>query len=447
MSLPPGLPAIGAVSFAPPRCTRAVLSNGLVVHLMKDATLPVVHLTAFIRAGKMHDPAGRTGLGELTARLLRDGGTANYTPEAMDRRLELLAASVDSNMGVEEGRADLTALTRDLDAALDIYADMLMRPVFDPEKVKFKIAESLEVLRRRNDDPGRASVREALRAFYGAGHPYGWRSEPATVRAVTRADLQACHASYYRPGNIILAAAGDFGSDEAMLARLEDKFGSWKGGPAEFAPIPPVAIPAGRRVVHIQKDAQQASIALVLKGLRRHDPLEYPLIVANEILGGGLSSRLASEIRSRRGLAYTVYSYSAKKPDCGYTLGFCGTAPNTAGRATEELLRQFALMATTEPGGEETALARDAIVNSFVFRFPTAFDLIAERAAYEYYGYPADYLDGYAANISAVGPAQVLAASRRLLAPDDALLLVIGDASKFDRPLSDFGPVTEQAED
>ena len=447
MSLPPGLPAIGAVSFAPPRGTRAVLSNGLTVHLMKDATLPVVHLTAFIRAGKMHDPAGKTGLGELTARLLRDGGTENYTPEEMDRRLELLAASVDSNMGVEEARADLTALTRDLDAALDIYADMLMRPVFAPEKVKFKIAESLEVLRRRNDDPGRAASREALRAFYGAGHPYGWRSEPATLRAVTRADLQACHAAHYRPGNIILAAAGDFGTEEEMLSRLEAKFGNWKGGPAEFSPIPPVAIPAGRRVVHIQKDAQQAYLVLVLKGLRRHDPLEYPLTVANEILGGGLSSRLASEIRSRRGLAYTVYSYSAKKPDCGYTLGFCGTAPETTGRAAEELLRQFALMATTEPGAEETALARDAIVNSFVFRFPTAFDLIAERAAYEYYGYPADYLDGYAARISAVGPAEVLAASRRLLAPADALLLVIGDAAKFDRPLSDFGPVTEQAED
>jgi predicted Zn-dependent peptidase len=447
MSLPPGLPAIGAVSFAPPRGTRAVLSNGLTVHLMKDATLPVVHLTAFIRAGKMHDPAGKTGLGELTARLLRDGGTENYTPEAMDRRLELLAASVDSNMGVEEGRADLTALTKDLDAALDIYADMLMRPVFDPEKVKFKITESLEVLRRRNDDPGRAAAREALRAFYGAGHPYGWRSEPATLRAVTREDLQACHAAHYRPGNIILAAAGDFGTEEEMLARLEAKFGNWKGGPAEFSPIPPVAIPAGRRVVHIQKDAQQASIVLVLKGLRRHDPLEYPLTVANEILGGGLSSRLASEIRSRRGLAYTVYSYSAKKPDCGYTLGFCGTAPETTGRAAEELLRQFALMAAAEPGAEETALARDAIVNSFVFRFPTAFDLIAERAAYEYYGYPDGYLDGYAANISAVGPAQALAASRRLLNPADALLLVIGDAAKFDRPLSDFGPVTEQAED
>lgn len=446
-ALPPALPKLAGVDFKPPKGARQVLDNGMVVYLMKDNTLPVVHMTAFIRTGKLNDPLEKIGLGEMTAGLLKDGGTLKYKPEEIDKTLEFLAASVETSLGIEEARANMTVLKKDLDAVLDIYADVLQNPAFAPDKVKLKRDETLELLRRRNDDPGRAVVREALRAFYGPAHPYGWRSEEATVNAVTIEDMKAYHANYYKPNNIIIAVAGDFGTEEEMLARLKAKFGAWPRGEVKFPVIPPVELKPGRQVFHVEKDSSQAYIVMLQKGIKRHDPVEYPLSVTTEMLGGGLSSRLAAEIRSRKGLAYTVYAYSAKKPDYGYTLAYCGTKPETYSQALTEMLRQFKLITEEAAPAEEVTRARDSIVNSFVFRFPTPFELLTERASYEYYGYKADYLDNYVENIAKADPAAVLAASRRLFKPDEAMLFVIGNSKKFDRPLSEFGPVTELKED
>jgi predicted Zn-dependent peptidase len=446
-ALPPYLPKLDAVDFKPPKGDRLTLDNGLVVYLMKDATLPVVHLTAFIRAGKIYDPADKIGLGELTAGLLKDGGTLKYKPEEIDKTLEFLAASVESSIGNEEARADMTVLKKDLDTVLDIYADVLMNPSFAPEKVKLKRDEVLEMIRRRNDDPGREAVREAVRAFYGPSHPYGWRSEEATVNAATIDDMRAYHANYYKPNNIILAVAGDFGSNDEIMGKLKTRFGAWPRGEVKFPAIAPVEIKGSRRIYHIERDISQAFIVMLQKGVKRHDPIEYPLTVANEMLGGGLSSRLASEIRSRKGLAYSVYSYFAKKPDYGHILAYCGTKPETYSQALSELIAQFELIKRETAPSEEVTRARDSIVNSFVFRFPTPFDLITERASYEYYGYPSDYLDNYVQNIAGIGPGAVLATSQKLFKPEDALIFVIGNSKKFDRPLSEFGPVTELKED
>lgn len=446
-ALPPKLPALAGVDFKPPKGDRAVLDNGMVVYLMKDNTLPVVHMTAYIRTGKLNDPVEKIGLGEMTASLLKDGGTLKYKADEIDKTLEFLAASVETSLGIEEARANLTSLKKDLDTVLDIYADVLMNPAFDPEKVKLRRDETLEMIRRRNDDPGRAVVREALRAFYGPAHPYGWRSEEATVNAVTIEDMKAYHANYYRPNNIILAVAGDFPSNEEMLAKLKARFGAWPRGEVKFPVIPPVQLAGKRQVFHIEKDISQTFLVMLQRGIKRHDPIEYPLTVTTEMLGGGLSSRLAAEIRSRKGLAYTVYSYSAKKPDYGYTLAYCGTKPETYSQALSEMLRQFKLIGEEAAPAEEVTRARDSIVNSFVFRFPTPFELIAERAAYEYYGYKADYLDNYVDNIAATDPAAVLGTSKKLFHPDDSMIFVIGTSKKFDRPLSEFGPVTELKED
>lgn len=448
-ALPPSLPKSPDFQFNPPKGDRVVLDNGMVVYVMKDNTLPVVHLTAIIRTGKINDPIEKIGLGELTAALLKDGGTLKYKPEEIDKTLEFLAASVETSMGNEEARADMTVLKKDLDTVLDIYADVLMNPAFGEEKVKLKRAEMLEMIRRRNDNTGQAATREALRAFYGAAHPYGWRSEEATVNAVTTEDMKSYHANYYKPNNIIMAVAGDFASNEEMLGKLKAKFSAWPKGEVKFPVIPPVQIKGERQVFFINKEISQTFIVMLQKAIKRHDPLEYPLTVTNEILGGGsgLSSRLAAEIRSRRGLAYTAYSYSAKKPDYGYTLGYCGTKPETYSQALSEMIKQFKLIAEQPAPAEEVSMARDSIVNSFVFRFPTPFELISERAVYEYLGYKTDYLDNYVKNIAATDPKAVLETAKALYHPDNALIFVIGNSKKFDKPLSEFGPVTELKED
>jgi predicted Zn-dependent peptidase len=445
--LRPNLPKTGGMDFKPPKGSRHVLENGLVVYLLKDNTLPVAHVTAIVKTGKIYDTKEKIGLGEFAVGLLKDGGTVKYKSDDIDKTLEFLGASIEPSIAAEEARVNMFALKKDLDKVLDIYASVLMEPAFEDDKTAIKKAEALEMIRRRNDDPAREAQREAVRHFYGADHPYGWRTELTTVEPLTKDDLKAYHANYFRPNNIILAAAGDFGSEEAFLTKLKEKFGGWAKGDVKLPVIPPVKIDEKRQVYLIDRDISQTSLVMLLKGVKRHDPLEFPLFITNEILGGGSSSRLYTEIRSRMGLAYVVYSYFAKRPDYGFINAYCGTKPETYSQALSEMLRQFELIKTKPVPADEIKRAKDSVINSFVFRFATPFDLISERALYEHYAYAPDYLDTYVENMAKVDQKAVLETAQKMYKPADAQIFVLGNSKKFDKPLSTFGEVIEVKED
>ena len=446
-AMPPGMPAAPDLEFRPPKGERFVLDNGLVVFLMKDNTLPVVHLSAMVGVGNAHDPAAKIGLVELASQMLKDGGTKSYTADEIDKQLEYLGASIESAAYSEESRLDMTTLKKDLGQVLDIYAEVLRAPVFSEEKLKILKDEELEMLRRRNDKPNDVLFREAKRMFYGANHPYGWRKEAATVAAITRADMQAFHAAYYKPNNIILSVSGDFASDEAMLKTLKEKFSSWEKGTVARAEIPDFEPKKGRQIYFIDKESAQTFIVIFQKGLGYNSPGEYPLTVLTEILGGGMQSRLMTEVRSKKGLAYTVNSSSPRRTKKGFTYTYCGTKPETYSQALAEILKQLERAGSEPVPQDELKRGKDAIINPFVFKFPTPFKLISERASEEYYNLRDGYLDNYVSRIRKVSQDDLLATAKDIFDTKNALIFVIGNSKKFDKPLSEFGPVTELKED
>ena len=446
-AMPPGMPAAPDLEFRPPKGERFVLDNGLVVFLMKDNTLPVVHLSAMVGVGNAHDPAAKIGLVELASQMLKDGGTKSYTADEIDKQLEYLGASIESAAYSEESRLDMTTLKKDLGQVLDIYAEVLRAPVFNEEKLKILKDEELEMLRRRNDKPNDVLFREAKRMFYGANHPYGWRKEAATVAAITRADMQAFHAAYYKPNNIILSVSGDFASDEAMLKTLKEKFSSWEKGTVARAEIPDFEPKKGRQIYFIDKESAQTFIVIFQKGLGYNSPGEYPLTVLTEILGGGMQSRLMTEVRSKKGLAYTVNSSSPRRTKKGFTYTYCGTKPETYSQALAEILKQLERAGSEPVPQDELKRGKDAIINPFVFKFPTPFKLISERASEEYYNLKDGYLDNYVSRIRKVSQEDLLATAKDIFDTKNALIFVIGNSKNFDKPLSEFGPVTELKED
>lgn len=448
-AMPLKLPKAPELEFDPPKGERVAFKNGMVVYLLKDPSLPAIRVTSFIRSGDINDPAGKAGLGMLTAGMLEDGGSASYTAEKVDETLEYLGASISSVMDTEMGSFAFFALKKDLSKVLDIYADLLMRPAFSEDKFEILRKSMLEGIRRRNDNPGRSVSREAVRHYFGIGHPYAWRLEESSVGSITIDDLKAYHDNYYRPNNIVMAVSGNYGSDKEILAKLEDKFGSWEPKEVKFPDIPAPKTIDERRVFFIQKEVPQTFIMVVQKGIKRPDPIEFPFNVTNDVVGApGLSSRLWDTVRARKGLAYTVYSlYSRRNAHPGYIYAYCGTKPETYSKALEEILRQLKL-ARTEPLSEkELADAKGAKVNSFVFRFKTPFDLVSQRALYELWDYPDDYLETYVRNVESITLESAFEAASSLYDPDNAMIFVIGDSKKFDKPLSEFGPVTELKED
>ncbi|MCR4820401.1 MAG: insulinase family protein [Elusimicrobiales bacterium] len=441
------LPEIQTVKFQPPAGERLTLKNGIKVYYIQDSTLPLIRIQALIRTGKMYDPKEKAGLGSITMNLIRDGGTEKYSAENMDKILENLGASIDTEISLEEATVNMTSLSKDFTEVLDIFAQVMRKPVFEADKVAIQKAEELEVIERRFDNPGQSVVREALRHFFGTKHPYGFRTEKETINAITIDDMKAWHKNYFQPGNIMLAVAGDFGDAKNLEDKLNSALGDWAKGSTYYPRLPFTVSQPLRTVYHMQKDSAQAYIVMIQTGPKRLSPEEYALSVTNEMLGGGLSSRLAAEVRSRRGLAYTVYSYAGKRELEGFEMAYCGTKPSTAGEAIETMLAEFKKIQKETAEAEEVERAKASIINSFVFRFPTPFSLITNRMVYDYYNYPSDYLENYVSNIEKIDAAAVQDSAKRIFRPDNMIIFVIGDASKFDKPLSTFGRVVELKEE
>ena len=160
------------LSFNPPKAERSVLSNGMVVYLLENPELPLIRVSALIRTGSVFDPPGLSGLAEMTARVLRNGGTLFQTPQTINQTLEMMGAQVEFSMEMEWGSASLFARKQDFPRVLSIFADLLINPGFDPPQVDLAKKAALEAIRRSNDNPEEIAYREFRRVLY-RGNPRG----------------------------------------------------------------------------------------------------------------------------------------------------------------------------------------------------------------------------------------------------------------------------------
>ncbi len=424
-----------------PAYTRTELANGMVVYLCEDHEFPLIELSATIRVGGIYEPADKVGLAEITGAVMRTGGTATWSGDEIDERLEAIGAVVETYIGQSEGGAYLSALTQDLDTGLAVLAEVLRRPRFDPDKVDLAKKEQTAGIARRNDEPMEIARREFARIIYGADHPLGRVPEYDGINAITRDDLVAFHAEFFHPDRVYLVAIGDFES-AGLLEKLEQAFGDWPRATRKLPADP--EMPDFPRTVNVvdKGDLTQSTVILGHLGIRADDP-HYPgLIVANRILGAGFSSRLFNEVRSKRGYAYATGS----APGTGFRFpgvftAFVGTKSSTTEDATRVILDQIELMTTQPVSAAELRLAKDAILNADVFNFDTKRKVLDRQVMYEMYGYPPDFLQRYREAVRGMTADQVLVATRAVWRPERMSILAVGNPADWDGDLSIFGPV------
>jgi zinc protease len=429
-------------AFAPQQPQRIVLSNGLVVLLQRDDELPLVHGVARIRGGSREEPAEKAGLVSLYGEAWRTGGTKTRTGDELDDFLEARAASVETSGGMDSTTISFDCLKANLDEVFGIFVELLREPEFREDKIPLAKDELNTGIARRNDNPAGIAAREARKLAYGAESPYARQAEYATVAAVGRADLVGWHERFVHPNNVILGISGDFDT-RAMEARLRRTFGSWPKGPAaqrleaEFKdPKPGVYFVA-------KDDVNQSNVRFVHLGTTRHNPDYYAIEVMNEVFGGGFSARLFSSIRSKKGLAYSVGGGVGTGFDVPgiFQVGL-GTKSETTAAAIDAVYEEIDNLHKVPATDDELRRAKDSILNSFIFRFDSRDKVLGEKMLYEFYGYPADFLERYRAGIEKVTADDVARAARKYVRREAVAVLVVGKAADFDRPLSSFGPVT-----
>ena len=429
--------------FHPQQPKRIELPNGMVIFLQEDHELPLIDGVARIRGGSRAEPAAKTGLLSLYGEVWRTGGTKAQTGDQLDDYLEIRAAKVETDGDADSTTISLSCLKEDFNDVFKVFSDLLRDPAFREDKLDLAKREADDGISRRNDEITDIARREATKLAYGAENPYARVPEYATIDAVTRQDLVDWHNRYVHPNNIIIGIVGDFDSAQ-MEAKLRQAFGDWaKGAPdvvpeIEFTPAKP-----GYYLIK-KEDVNQSWIRMVGLGTTRKNPDYYAIEVFNEVLSGGFSSRLIQSIRTALGLAYAVGGGIGTRFDHpGILQLVAGTKSGTTIQAIQAMFDQVDELKTKPITDAEIARAKDSILNAFVFNFDTPDKVLRERMAYEFYGYPPDFLEQYRAGIEKVTTADVARVAAKYLHKDQLAVLVAGNAPQFDKPLSSLGPVTE----
>jgi len=434
----------GPVTFSEPEPERAVLSNGLVVYLLEDPSLPLVEGAAFVKTGSVYDPEEKSSLAALTADLMRSGGSAGRTADEIDARLEALAASVEVSAADLYTAASFSSLTENVAEVLGIFAGVLTQPEFAPGRIALAKGRALEGIRRENDDPVTIAVREFYRRV-AQGHPAGVVPTAETVEAVSRADMVRFHARYFKPNETVLAVSGDFERGE-MLRLLEQTLGGWPEGAVTYPELPPYNPDPTPRVYHAQKDLGQSIVLMGRPSVYAYGPDYAVMDVANAVLGGGgFSSRIFTEVRTKRGLAYSAGSQLEQGfAYPGTLLVYAFTRTDATGQVIELLQAEMRKMRERPVTEAEIEVQKSNILNGAVFRFTSPAAIVQRTArATEVLGLPEGYYDRYTQQVEGVTPAEVLRVARQEFRPEEMLVMVVGDAAQFDRPLSDFGAVEE----
>jgi predicted Zn-dependent peptidase len=439
-SVPPLQLAAPPIAFTPPEPERIALKCGATLYLLPDRTLPLFSFYAVTRAGSAYDPAGKEGLAALTAHVMRTGGTGRLSPDEVDNQLEFMAANIGTATSNDASSISLSCLSKDIQKSMGLLCDILLNPAFNQERLDLRKEQVREAIRRRDDEPGGIVSREFNRLIYGS-YPYGHQviGEPGSMDRIGREDLAAFHRDYFKPSGLIVGVAGDFDRD-TIVGMLDDALGSTR------APLPPSLPPAPirpeRTVAYIEKDTEQAHLMVGHPGIRRNNPDYFSIMVMNEILGAGaFSSRMVERVRVQAGLAYHAGTCFTTNVRRGLFYAVCQTKEKTATEALSLILEEMERMRTERVSKDELDRAKDSFINSFVFKFKTASQVVAQRVDIEFFGLPPDYLKTYVPRVSAVTEDDVLRAARTYLHPEDATILVLGEKEKFKPPLEKFGKV------
>ncbi|EKQ68461.1 putative Zn-dependent peptidase [Leptolyngbyaceae cyanobacterium JSC-12] len=423
-----------------PKYTQFKLANGMSVYLMEDHELPLVGGTALIRTGDRFEPGDKVGLGDIMATVMRTGGTPTRSGDEINQFLERRAASVETGMGETSGSAGFSALAEDLEPVFKLFADILRNPAFPDDKLKLAKMQQRGAIARRNDDPNAIAGREFSKLIYGETSPYARTVEYRTLDNISRADLVQFYRQYYVPQNVLLGIVGDF--DTAKMRQLvEATFGDWQQVPTTKQPLPPVtqAKTSGIFLVD-QPQLTQSSVQIGHLGGQLNSPDYAALSVMNGVLNG-FGGRLFNEVRSRQGLAYSVYA--SWRPSFDYP-GIFVAGGQTRSDATVDFIKsifaEIEKIRTAPISAKELAYAKDTVLNSFIFNFQDPAQTLSRVLRYDYFGYPKDFIFQYRKGVEATTIADVQRVAKTYLKPERLVTLVVGNSNQIQPPLSSLSP-------
>ena len=417
------------------------LKNGLTVLILEDHELPVVSGEILFHGGSVCDPKGKEGLSDIFSDVLRTGGNSLMSGDQMDEYLEGTASTIEASSGETSISVSFDCLKENFPKVFDLFVATLTSPKFEPQKIEIAKAQLKSMIVRRNDDPKAIARRVFKRRIYGLNSPFSKQPELATVASINRDDLIAYAKKYLCGKNAVMYIYGDFNAKE-IKKLLKTKMKALPKG--EKAKLPMDIKPEKNGVYFVQREGvTQSNIVFGNLVKMKKDNPDYPAaVIFSRILGGGFSSRFMKTIRRDMGLSYSPYAYiNAPFDHYGYFLGAINTRLNATGKVIETailIIKDIQQNGVTE---DELKQIKDEFLNSYVFQFDSKEKQIAKAAYYTFYGYPMDFSEKFFKAIKKVSREDVKSVANKYIDLNHLTISVVGDASKFDKPLTTFGKV------
>ncbi|MCB4811258.1 insulinase family protein [Methylovorus menthalis] len=402
-------------------------ASGADVYFVENHDLPIIDVSVNFEAGSARDVAEKSGLAGMT-RYLMTLGAAGMSDEEISRKMADVGAIMGGELDADRAAFKLRTLSqaREREQALDVFAKVLQQPDFPQATLEREKARAIAGLQEAATQPESIASKAFMKALYGT-HPYALEDggEPETIAALKRDDLQAFYQQHYGAKGAVIAMIGDMTREEAnqIAERLTAKLPAVDAQPA----LPAVAYPERAVDERIQHPASQSHILIGYPGVKRGDADYFPLYVGNYILGGGgFVSRLTEEVREKRGLVYSVYSYFMPMAGLGpFQIGLQTKREQSAEamKVVEQTLDKFVQNGVTE---DELIAAKQNITGGFPLRLDSNSKILDYLAVIGFYKLPLTYLEDFNKNINSVTTAQIKDAFSRRIDTHKLVTVVVG---------------------
>lgn len=430
-------------SWSFPEVTRVTLENGLRVLVAENHGAPLTTIRAVIRTGAERDPARQPGLATLTANML-DEGAGQRNAVQIAEAMGALGGQLNTGADWDSSTVNAEVLSRNLEQAMGVFADVVLRPQFPQEDFERIRRERLTTLLQQRDNAG-IVANNRFSALVYRDTPYGnpLLGTDAAVQTISRDDVRRFYEGHYAPNNTSLIITGDVNPQQAIeLARRH--FGAWRRG-AELPPVTITAPAIQQNQIYVvdRPQAVQSEIRVGHAGVARSTEDYFPLLVMNTILGGNFGSRLNLNLREQHGYTYGARSGFSYRRSAGPFTVSTPVRNEVTLQSVTEIMNELRRMRSGDLTDAELDAAKNYQMGIFPAMVESASALASRLEEMELHNLPEDYFSRYRERIAAVTDEDVEEVARKYVQPDRTAIVVVGRAEEIREPLSSLGiPVT-----
>lgn len=420
---------LAPVSFDIQKPFETTLDNGLRVVIVENERLPLVSFRLAFESGDVNDPKGMTGLTSAMTSMLTEG-TENYSSLQLAEKIERLGSGIGASASDDFTIVSASALSLYSSEILQLLAEVVLQPTFPESELDLYRRNTIENLKFQRSQPGFLAGEQSARLIYG-DHPYSTVSpNAADIEKIDRETLVKFHAATLTPNKAMFIVVGDVNRDE-FLVELNELFGDWQPGEVEKKVFPDPPKRNSRSLTIVDRPGSaQSNIVITNLGVKRVDPDYFPLIVMNQVLGAGASSRVFMNLREEKGYTYGAYTRLESKRLAGDFEATAEVRSSVTGDSLKEFFYELARIRADKVDEDELQDAKNFLTGVFPIRAETQEGLTNLIVNQQLYGLPDDYLQTYRENVDAVTIDEVQRVAVKHIRPDEMAIVIVGDAEE-----------------